>query len=63
MAITCAELCRSYDQPTMAANLIIELGYTLKDLEIAGVDEYDLKELRDELNDIQIRRNIKESTP
>lgn len=49
IAYICAELVRSHDLPTIAADIIYEAGYTYADLKKAKVDSYDLKPLRKEL--------------
>jgi hypothetical protein len=46
IALAVAILARMHDQPTIAADVASEAGYTIADYERAGVDEYDLKVLR-----------------
>ena len=41
-----AEVVRSHDQPTIAADVASAAGYTVREYMVAGVDEYDLKTLR-----------------
>lgn len=45
-AIALAELIRLHDEPTLARDVIDGNGYALNDFERAGVDRYDLIELR-----------------
>lgn len=46
IALAVALVSRMHDQPTIAADVAAEAGYTLADYERAGVDEYDLNVLR-----------------
>ncbi len=46
MALALAEINRKFDRPSMVVEVAREAGLTLKDLRAAGVDNYDLKELR-----------------
>jgi hypothetical protein len=41
-----AEWNRIHDQPTVVAEIFNCAGYTIKQCERAGVDEYDLKEIK-----------------
>jgi hypothetical protein len=45
-AIALADLNRLHDQPTMVRDVIDGAGLTLADFKRAGVEPYDLKELR-----------------
>lgn len=46
VGLALAELNRMHDQPTMIKDVLLGFGYTVPMLKRAGVDEYDLKELR-----------------
>jgi hypothetical protein len=45
-AAALADLVRAYDQPTMASEIAKRSGLTLKDFVAAGVEPFDLDELR-----------------
>ena len=46
VAMTLAEIKRSHDQPTMVSNIMDGFGLELAAFEAAGVEEYDLAEIR-----------------
>lgn len=46
VAIALADLNRMFDQPTMVSEVLGNFGYTIAMLKTAGVETYDLKELR-----------------
>lgn len=46
VAISLANLNRTHDQPTMVKDVLVGMNLTVEDLSAAGVEEYDLKELR-----------------
>jgi len=46
IALAVAIVARMHDQPTIAADVASEAGYTIADYVRAGVDEYDLQALR-----------------
>ena len=41
-----AEVVRSHDQPTVAADVASAAGFTIREYMISGLSEYDLKTLR-----------------
>lgn len=45
-AIAVAEIVRMHDEPTIAADVINGSGFKLSDFESAGLDDYDLREIR-----------------
>ena len=48
-AIALAILAREYDQPSMAADILLNLGLNIAKLRAAGVEAYDIKPLRREV--------------
>lgn len=46
VALALAELNRMHDQPTMVKDVMLGFGYTIAMFKSAGVDPYDLNELR-----------------
>jgi hypothetical protein len=49
LAVGLAILARQYGEPAKAARIMHECGVTLKDLKKAGVDQYDIKPLFQEM--------------
>jgi hypothetical protein len=45
-ALVIAEVVRTWDQPTMASEMMKAFGVTVRKAKSAGVEEYDLRELR-----------------
>lgn len=44
--IACAEIVRLHDEPTIAADIVLASNFSLQDFETAGLDPYDVDELK-----------------
>lgn len=44
--IACAEIVRLHDEPTIAADVLNASSFSLSDFEDAGLDDYDLDEIK-----------------
>lgn len=57
-AIACAEIVRLHDEPTVAADVLNASNFSLEDFSTAGLDDYDLDEIkklfRDEAGNLEV---------
>lgn len=57
--LACAEIVRLHGEPTIAADVINASGFSLEDFKAAGLDPYDLGEIKKLFeNEAVLRRKI-----
>lgn len=62
-AVAVGVIVRLHDHPSIAADLLQQSGFTLRDFERAGVDEYDLKPVRKLFREMRRPRPATSNTP